>query len=117
MVPKKGIDELRVFIDLKTVNKVTKPSNLLLPRINDIMREMSGKKYYLSTDISKAFWSCFVPECQRKWYIKCDPLTRDKLAFPRTRRLHADYRMFSKYILIILSGQSIIFYILPSALC
>ena len=83
VVPKKGTDELRVVIDLRTVNTVTKPSNLTLPRIDDIMREMSGRKFYLSTDISKAFWSCFVPECQRRWYTVCDPLTRETLAFTR----------------------------------
>ena len=83
VVLKKGTDKLRVIIDLRNVNEVTKPSNLTLPRLDDIIRELSDKRYFISTDISKAFWSCFVPESQLKWYTVSDPFTRETFAFTR----------------------------------
>ena len=82
VVPKK--DGTRpVVIDLRNVNLVTKPSNLQLPNMNEIIHKLMGRKYYFSTDATKAFWNSTVPIDQRKWYTCLCPITRQVYQFTR----------------------------------
>ena len=81
LVPKKGSKELRAVIDLRAVNKVTRKINLVLPKLNEIITSLNGSKFYLSSDIVKAFWSLSVPVSQRHWYTLHSPLTRRVFRF------------------------------------
>ena len=65
VVPKKD-GSRRVVIDLRNINLVTKPSNLQLPNMMDMVHNLMGREFYFSTDICKAFWNSIVPEQQRK---------------------------------------------------
>ena len=82
VVPKKDGSK-RVVIDLRNVNLVTKPSNLQLPNMLEIIHELMGREFYFSTDVTKAFWNSTVPIEQRKWYTCICPLTRQVYQFTR----------------------------------
>ena len=70
-VPKKD-GEWRAVSDLRWVNKSTKPTNLVLSRLDQIANKIMGKKFYVSLDVQKAYWSVRIPEDQKKWYtIQC----------------------------------------------
>ena len=73
---KKPDGGLRIVTDLRLVNKYTKPCNLALPEMRDIMDKLSGKKYFCKFDVLKAFWTTQVPENQRCWYTVMSPKTR-----------------------------------------
>ena len=66
-VPKKD-GELRAVSDQRNSNLYTRPTNLRLPRIDQIARKLMGHKYYVALDIQKAYWSVSIPKEQRKWY-------------------------------------------------
>lgn len=66
-VPKKD-GELRAVSDQRNSNLYTKPTNLRLPRIDQIAKKLMGHKYYVALDIQKAYWSVSIPKEQRKWY-------------------------------------------------
>ena len=69
---KKKDGTMRCCADNRTTNKFTKPTNLILPRIDQITHKLKGHKYYLSLDIQKAYWSVTIPKQQRKWYtLQC----------------------------------------------
>ena len=65
VVPKKDGSK-RIVIDLRNVNLVTKPSNLQLTNMLEIIHELMGREFYFSTDVTKAFWNSTVPVEQRK---------------------------------------------------
>ena len=70
-VPKKD-KELRMVSDLRVTNKVTKPANLILPRLDQVSQKLMGHRHYVSFDVQKAYWSVTVPKEQRKWFtIQC----------------------------------------------
>ena len=70
-VPKKD-GEWRAVSDLRWVNKHTKPTNLVLSRLDHIASKIMGKKFFVSLDVQKAYWSVKIPEEQKKWYtIQC----------------------------------------------
>ena len=66
-VPKKS-GEMRACADLRVPNLYTKPTNLILPRIDQIAPTLMGKKYFIAFDMQKAYWSLTIPESQRRWY-------------------------------------------------
>ena len=69
---KKKDGTMRCCADNRTTNKYTKPTNLILPRIDQISRQLMGHKFYISLDIQKAYWSVDIPEEQRCWYtLQC----------------------------------------------
>ena len=70
-VPKKNGD-WRAVSDLRWVNKHTKPTNLVLSRLDQIANKIMGKRFYVSLDVQKAYWSVRIPENQKKFYtIQC----------------------------------------------
>ena len=70
-VPKKD-GEWRAVSDLRWVNKHTKPTNLVLSRLDQISTKIMGKKFFVSVDVQKAYWSVKIPEEQKRWYtIQC----------------------------------------------
>ena len=73
---KKPNGETRVVTDLRLVNQYTKPCNLALPDMREIMNLLSGSKVFFQMDVLKAFWSLPVPEHQRQWYTIMSPKTR-----------------------------------------
>ena len=69
---KKKDGTMRCCADNRTTNKYTKPTNLILPRIDQISRQLMGHRFYISLDIQKAYWSVDIPEEQRCWYtLQC----------------------------------------------
>ena len=75
VVPKKNSKELRCVVDLRELNKITLPSNRRIPRIDEILNELNGGKFFIGLDVQKAFWSIKLPENQKKFYTLADPLT------------------------------------------
>ena len=55
VVRKKNNDELCCVIDWRLVNEVTIPSNRSIPRIEDILQKMNGKKYFAHWTSKKHF--------------------------------------------------------------
>lgn len=71
-VPKKSEGELRMVCDMRFLNRLTRPANLHLSRLDDISRNLMGKKFYFSFDIQKAFWNISIPADQQHWYtVQC----------------------------------------------
>ena len=69
---KKKDGTMRCCADNRTTNKYTKPTNLILPRIDQISRQLMGHRFYISLDIQKAYWAVDIPEEQRCWYtLQC----------------------------------------------
>ena len=66
-VPKKS-GEMRACADLRVPNLYTKPTNLILPRIDQIAPTLMGRKYFIAFDMQKAYWSLTIPKSQRRWY-------------------------------------------------
>ena len=64
--------ELRMVCDMRFLNRLTRPANLHLSRLDDISRNLMGNKFYFSFDIQKAFWNLSIPEDQQHWYtVQC----------------------------------------------
>lgn len=72
LVRQKGKD--RFCIGFRKVNEVTKADQYLIPRIDDILSQFSGKAYFTTFDANKGFHQ-----------IEIDPKNREKTAF-RTNR-------------------------------
>ena len=70
-VPKSD-GNMRMVCDMRFLNRMTRPANLHLSRLDDISRNLMGNKYYFSFDIQKAFWNISIPESQQHWYtVQC----------------------------------------------
>lgn len=52
----KGNGELRICVDLREVNKAVIRERFPIPRIQDILRQLSGAKMFTTLDLRKAYW-------------------------------------------------------------
>jgi len=52
----KGNGELRICIDLREVNKAVIRERFPIPRIQHILRQLSGAKMFTTLDLRKAYW-------------------------------------------------------------
>lgn len=57
IVAKKAPNTYRLCVSMVAVNKVTEPDNYPLPNIQDILHNLSGKKYFTQLDLTSAFHS------------------------------------------------------------
>ena len=72
LVVKKKDGGPRAVCDLRAVNSITVLSNQRLPRIDDIVQDLSGKKFFASLDLTKAYWSISVEPSQTIYYtVQC----------------------------------------------
>lgn len=55
MVPKANGD-YRMCIDYRSLNAVTRTNSLLLPKVEDLLDCVKGKKYYSTLDLYSGFW-------------------------------------------------------------
>ena len=65
---KKSDNSLRVVSDLRFINGKTKPCNLRLPRLDEILESLVGFEYYHGWDIKKGYWHIKIAKDQYKWF-------------------------------------------------
>ena len=73
---KKPDGGIRIVTDLRLVNEYTKPCNLALPDMREILQELAENKVYFKSDVVKAFWAAPVPKDKRRWYTVMNPQNR-----------------------------------------
>jgi hypothetical protein len=56
----------RICIDYREINKKMKTDTYALPRIDHILQQLSGMKYFTSTDLCSGFWQLPVKEEHRE---------------------------------------------------
>jgi hypothetical protein len=70
LVVGKANGKLRLVIDYRPLNKVTKPDAYPLPRIADMLDAISHSKYFSTLDLTSGFWQ-----------VQMDPADQEKTAF------------------------------------
>ena len=58
---------MRLCIDYRALNQKTIPDRMPLPRIDDILENLGGMKYFSTLDLSKAYHQGFMEEKSRKY--------------------------------------------------
>ena len=105
LVVKKPKGGWRSVIDLRNVNAVTVASNRPLPKIETILRKLSGKPWYVSADVSKAYWNISLPESQQIYYTTVDPSTSKVYKYCRLPMGHVNAaQAFQGYMESIFGG-------------
>ena len=69
LVPKKN-GTLRICIDYRKLNAVTRPDPFPIPRIGDLLDGMSSAKFIRTLDLARGYWQ-----------VPMDPASREKTAF------------------------------------
>ena len=67
----------RFCVDYRALNSVTKPDTFPLPRINDLLDQLGGAKYFSTLDLAAGYWQ-----------IKMHPESQAKTAFVTHQGLH-----------------------------
>ena len=62
----KGNGELRICIDLREANKAVIRERFPIPRIQDLLRQLSGAKMFSTLDLRKAYWQVRLSEESRE---------------------------------------------------
>lgn len=62
----KGNGELRVCVDLREANKAVVRERYPIPRIQDLLRQLSGAKMFSTLDLRKAYWQVRLAEESRE---------------------------------------------------
>ena len=62
MLVKKGDNSYRFAIDYRGLNKVTKFDASPLPRVDDTIAGLAGKRYFSLADMNRGFWQMEVEE-------------------------------------------------------
>jgi hypothetical protein len=65
MVPKKDGVNLRMCIDYRSLNKVTKPWSYPLPYIQDVLERLGKSTYFAVCDVLWGFWNVPIKECDK----------------------------------------------------
>ena len=58
--------ELRICADLREANKAVIRERFPIPRIQDLLRQLSGAKMFSTLDPRKAYWQILLPEKSRE---------------------------------------------------
>ncbi|GKT35895.1 Retrovirus-related Pol polyprotein from transposon 412 [Aduncisulcus paluster] len=66
IVPKKN-GKLRLCVDYRPLNKVTKGMGQVLPVIDDLFQLLGGTKYYAVLDLTSGYWQIEVEESSKKF--------------------------------------------------
>ena len=64
-VPKKN-GETRYCIDYRKLNRITKRDNHPLPRIDDILDQLQGSKWFSTIDLASEYWQVEVEEADKE---------------------------------------------------
>ena len=75
---------LRCCCDLRAVNKYTRPSNIRLSRLDDILDKLVGHNFYNSFDCAKGYWQLKIAKSQYKFFTFQCPLCLEILCFTRS---------------------------------
>lgn len=62
VVVKKKTGEYRICIDYRELNRYTIPDRYPLPRINDLLRAVSGASYFVALDLRSGYWQILMNE-------------------------------------------------------
>lgn len=62
----KGNGELRVCVDLREANKAVIRQRFPIPRIQDLLRQLSGARMFSTQDLRKAYWQVRLAEESRE---------------------------------------------------
>ena len=58
--------KLRMCVDYRKLNTVTKKDVYVIPRIQDILDNLSGSKYWITLDLRSGYWQIPVAESDRE---------------------------------------------------
>ena len=75
---------LRCCCDLRAVNNYTRPSNIRLARLDDILDKLVGHKFYNAFDCAKGYWQLKIAKDQYKYFTFQCPLCLEICAFTRS---------------------------------
>lgn len=67
VVVKKPDDTIRICIDARKLNEVTEPELDAPPKIEDLLHQFKGKKFFSSTDLTSSFWHVPIHEDDQKF--------------------------------------------------
>ena len=65
LVPKPN-GEVRLCIDCREVNSVTKKDSHPLPRIDDVLNSLNGAQYFTTLDLMSALWQIEMEETSKE---------------------------------------------------
>ena len=72
----------RLANDSRSINAVTKPkTNFLIPKISDILAEISNNKYYSSLDMNSSYYQVRIDERQKDLYTFMHPDGKRRFRF------------------------------------
>ena len=74
---KKDSGEYRFCVDFRPLNKVTVHDVFPMPRIDDLLDQLGGSKFFTSLDLASGYWQILI-----------DPADRHKTAFRTSRGLY-----------------------------
>ena len=60
-VPKKD-GTLRIYVDYRKLNAVTRPDPFSMPRVEDLIDGLAGASYITTLDLTKGYWQVPVAE-------------------------------------------------------
>ena len=55
-VPKRGTSDLRMCIDYRALNQLTVRNKYPMPRIDDLLDNLSGAQFFSSLDLTSGYW-------------------------------------------------------------
>jgi hypothetical protein len=67
VLPRKKDGNFRLCVDYKRINKLIEGDGYPLPRIDDILEELGGNKYFSLCDQQSGFWQIPIEENSRKY--------------------------------------------------
>ena len=62
----KGNSELRISVDLRKANKAVIRERFPIPRIQELLRQLSGAKMFSTLDLREAYWQIHLSEGSRE---------------------------------------------------
>uniref|UniRef100_A0A7M5XBV7 Uncharacterized protein n=1 Tax=Clytia hemisphaerica TaxID=252671 RepID=A0A7M5XBV7_9CNID len=70
---RKSCGGLRLCVDYRELNQRTIPDRMPIPRINDVIENLGGKRWFSTLDLTKAYHQGFVHEDSRKFTAFATP--------------------------------------------
>ena len=72
---RKSCGSLRSCVDYRKLNSKTIPDRMPIPRISDVIESLSGKRWFSTLDMTKAYHQGFIEEESRKYTAFSTPWT------------------------------------------